>query len=67
MLARQGPWQTCLCGGGEGQPLETLETPQMLLRPARVISVHAAALCTFRPRVQAQLRKAQPAQPLMLR
>lgn len=22
MLARQGPWQACWCGGGEGQPLE---------------------------------------------
>lgn len=49
MLAREGPWQACLCGGGEGQPLETLEAPG-----AQVISAPAAALCTFRPRVQAQ-------------
>lgn len=35
----------------------------MLLRLARVISALAAARCTFRPRVQAQVRKAQPVLP----
>lgn len=49
MLARQGPWQACLRGGGEEQPLETLEAPG-----TQVISAPAAALCTLRPRVQAQ-------------
>ena len=45
MLARPGPWQACLCGGGGGQPLETSEGF------ARVISAPCACTCTPAPSV----------------